>query len=59
MLALNYPLTLLYLWFAGESLVYAALIIFLILNKVTLSFFGSKIRQHFSNPAFAKNWHKM
>lgn len=59
MLALNYPLTLLYLWFAGESLVYATIIFFLALNKVTLSFFGSKVRQHFKNPAFAKNHYKM
>lgn len=44
MLALNYPLTLMYLLFAGESLVYTTVICFLILNKVTLSFFGSKVR---------------
>jgi hypothetical protein len=55
MLALNYPLTLLYLWFAGESFVYTTIIFFLILNKVTLSFFGAKVRQHFSNPSFVKN----
>jgi hypothetical protein len=44
MLALNYPLTLVYLLLAGESIVYATIIFFLILNKVTLSFFGSKVR---------------
>jgi len=44
MLFLNYPLTLMYLVFAQESPVYAAIIILLILNKVTLSFFGSKVR---------------
>jgi len=44
MLVINYPLTLLYLLVAGEQLVYSTLIFFLILNKVTLSFFGAKVR---------------
>lgn len=59
MMVTNYPLTILYLLFVGQSWVYIAIIILLILNKVTLSLFGSKVRQHFVNPAFAKNYLKM
>lgn len=59
MLVLNYPLTLMILIFAQEPAVYSAIIILLMLNKVTISFFGSKVRQHFVNPTFAKNQLKM
>lgn len=31
----------------------------LMFNKICLSFYGSKVRQHFSNPAFAKTAEKM
>lgn len=44
MIVINYPLTILYLWFAKESIVYVTILLFLILNKITLSYFGSKVR---------------
>lgn len=44
MMVTNYPLTIVYLVFAGQSWVYIAIIIFLVLNKVSLSFFGCKVR---------------
>ena len=60
LIVVNYPLTLLYLWFSTKNqAIYGVIICLLILNKVTLSFFGSKVRQHFANPCFAKNQMKM
>jgi hypothetical protein len=55
----NYPLTLLALWAVGDQATYAAVIILLIFNKMCLSALGSKVRQHFSNPTFAKTHNKM
>lgn len=54
MVCLNYPLTIIALWWTRDQSVYVAMILFLILNKISISFFGSKIRQHFENPSFAK-----
>lgn len=59
MVCLNYPLTILVLWYTRDQSVYVAMILFLILNKMIISFFGSKVRQHFENPAFAKTQIKM
>ena len=59
MLAFNYPLTILWLFYYNESSVYICIILVLIFNKVNISFFGSKVRQHFINPCFAKNQLKM
>lgn len=53
MMLTNYPLTLLSLWFFSDKPLYSVYIYVLMLNKVTLSFFGSKVRQHFANPSFA------
>jgi len=51
----NYPLTIAFLIFEKEPATYLGIILLLLLNKVCLSFFGSKVRQHFVNPTFAKN----
>lgn len=55
MIVMNYPLTILYLLYSKENKVYITIIVFLILNKIPISFFGAKVRQHFVNPCFAKN----
>lgn len=55
MILLNYPLTLLVLWSQQQPPVLTVIVLLLVFNKVTLSFFGAKVRQHFSNPCFAKN----
>lgn len=44
MIMLNYPLTLLSLWLFSSQKIWQVYLILLILNKVTLSFFGSKVR---------------
>jgi hypothetical protein len=51
----NYPLTIAFLIFEQEPATYLAIVCLLLLNKVGLSFFGSKVRQHYVNPTFAKN----
>jgi hypothetical protein len=47
MVCLNYPLTIIALWWIHDQSLYVAMILFLILNKISISFFGSKVRQHF------------
>lgn len=59
MLLTNYPLTLVALWFFSDQEIYSVYMYMLILNKVCLSLFGSKVRQHFVNPAFAKTQAKL
>jgi len=59
MVLVNYPLTIFMLIWQSEPPLYLAIVILLLLNKVTLSWFGSKVRQHFVNPTFAKNQLKM
>jgi len=34
-------------------------LILLIFNKILISFYGSKVRQHFANPGYAKTQDKM
>lgn len=55
MLLLNYPLTLIVMIFSKEKPFYIFILILLILNKVSLSSLGSKVRQHYANPEFSKN----
>ena len=50
----NYPLTLISLWYLSDEALYSVYIYILMLNKITLSFFGSKVRQHLANPLFAR-----
>lgn len=59
MVCLNYPLTVVALWWVRDQTVYVALIFMLIFNKMCLSFYGSKVRQHFANPGYAKTQEKM
>jgi len=59
LVVMNYPLTALYLLYSKDNKVYITIIVFLILNKIPISFFGAKVRQHFVNPCFAKNQIKM
>jgi hypothetical protein len=59
MIVMNYPLTILYLLYSKDNKVYITIIVFLILNKIPISFFGAKVRQHFVNPCFAENLIKM
>lgn len=59
MIILNYPLTILMLWYVQDQVVYTAVILLLIFNKMSLSFYGSKVRQHFANPGYAKTLEKM
>jgi len=59
LVTVNYPLTLLaQLWVKDESF-YIFVLIMLILNKVLISFFGGKVRQHFANPGYAKNYTRL
>ena len=37
---------------------YIGIVIIMILNKISLSFFGAKVRQHLINPGFVKNQSK-
>jgi len=55
----NYPLTLIALQLVSEPVVQEWFIVLLMVNKVVLSFFGSKVRQHFVNPGFAKTQQKL
>lgn len=55
MVLVNYPLTLALLLLTGQPPYYTALLLMLTLNKVALSLFGSKVRQHFANPCFERN----
>ena len=52
----NYPLTLAVMMTFGEDPFYVALVVILILNKVVISFTGAKVRQHWINPGFSKNF---
>ena len=59
LVTVNYPLTLLaQLWVKDEPF-YIFVLIMLILNNVLISFFGGKVRQHFANPGYAKNYTRL
>lgn len=51
----NYPLTLGVQIYKGDEAVYIAVVVCLWMNKIALSFVGSKVRQHLINPGFIKN----
>ena len=55
----NLPLTLAAQLIGRNEPFYVALVVFLWVNKVTISYFGAKVRQHLLNPGFAKNTEKM
>ena len=56
----NYPVTLaIMISHADSDPFYAAILILLWFNKITLSYTGAKIRQHWLNPGFSKNHDKI
>jgi len=55
MVAINYPLTLIVMIYMKGPAFYIFLVFLLALNKVTISFSGAKVRQHFANPGYSKN----
>ena len=59
MVAINYPLTIIAMLYMKGPAFYIFLIFLLMLNKVIVSFFGAKIRQHFANPGYSKNAQRM
>ena len=52
---INYPLTLALMIFIQDEPAYIAILILLWLNKILISFFGAKVRQHLINPRFISN----
>ena len=55
----NYPLTLIaMLWLASDPF-YICVLILLGLNKIAISYTGAKVRQHWINPGFSKNYAKI
>jgi len=46
----NYPLTLGVMLYKKDEAVYIAVVVCLWMNKIALSFVGSKVRQHLINP---------
>jgi hypothetical protein len=59
MLIYNYPLTFIAMLYFGEKAFYILILLLLVLNKIKVSYFGSKVRQHFANPSYSKNEYKM
>ena len=55
----NYPLTLACLLWHRADPFYVAIVILLVVNKMLISFAGSKVRLHLLNPSFAKNYEKI
>jgi len=51
----NYPLTISLQLLINDEPVYICVMISLWLNKIALSFYGAKVRQHLINPGFVKN----
>lgn len=56
---LNYPLTLAVMIAKQDEAFYISLVILLTLNKICLSFFGAKVRQHLLNPGYCRNAEKI
>jgi len=56
---LNYPLTMAVMIYFKDEHFYIALLICLIFNKICISFFGAKVRQHLLNPGFCRNAEKI
>lgn len=55
----NYPLCLISLLLYKDQAAYIGLLMLLWFNKIFLSFFGGKVRQHYANPSFVKTNEKM
>lgn len=55
----NYPLTLLSMLVIKDDPFYVAMLILLWVNKVTISYTGTKVRQHWLNPSFSKNYDRI
>jgi len=55
----NYPLTLIALIFFKDQAAYIGILFMLFMNKILLSFYGGKVRQHFINPGYGKTEEKM
>jgi hypothetical protein len=53
--AVNYPLTIIWMLCTKETAFYMIVVALLWVNKILLSYLGGKVRQHLLNPAFAKN----
>lgn len=51
----NYPATIAMQVFTQDEPVYICVIVALWVNKIALSFYGAKVRQHLINPGFVKN----
>ena len=56
---MNYPLTLILMILKKDEPFYIALIILLWFNKICISYFGAKVRQHLINPGFCRNAEKI
>merc|ERR1712003_597077 len=56
---LNYPLTLAVMFVINDEPFYIAITILLWFNKICISFFGAKVRQHLINPGFCRNAEKI
>lgn len=56
---MNIPLTLAYMIIYEEQLFYVVCLVILMINKIFISFFGSKVRQHLINPGYMKNEEKL
>lgn len=52
---LNLPLTLATMFWMKDEPFYIALVVILMFNKICLSYFGAKVRQHLINPGFCRN----
>lgn len=59
MVAINYPLTIIAMLYMKGPAFYIFVICLLTLNKVLISLFGAKVRQHFANPGYSKNAKRM
>lgn len=56
---LNYPITLFVMLMRDEDPFYVVVIVALWLNKILISYAGSKVRQHWLNPGFTSNYEKI
>jgi hypothetical protein len=55
---INYPLTIVTMWFIQDEPAYIGIVGILTLSKILISFFGAKVRQHLVNPGFIVNQKK-
>mmetsp|Transcript_22052 Transcript_22052/g.29464 ORF Transcript_22052/g.29464 Transcript_22052/m.29464 type:complete len:171 (-) Transcript_22052:290-802(-) len=55
----NYPLTLALMAIKRDEPFYIATLIMLWFNKICLSYYGAKVRQHLINPGFCRNASKI